>query len=437
MLEARKNLDKMRSGGDLKASVGYGVTQNPEVAAKNQANARKFGLPLDVVEQQSEEVDQAARRKEIIEKLQGSPILKEMMKDARFAAVANDDLEELGRVESSTGVGEYLEGIGTEFAIGSALAVEGIKAQWWDLVGGIQEIVNPDPEVMEEIRRKQLKSITDFQIGEDIREEARPDFKTKEAGAFYSGVASFARQTPGLLMGLVGGPAAGLTYMGIMTEAEAYLKYRERGGTRGEALTGAMAEGAIEVATELLPMTYFVNMFGKAGFAQFIGGILAREMPTEVVATVGQEFVDTVVANPDKTLQDYRDELPANIYHTLIATLAHAGLAGTLNIPAKLAADRYGGGIDRAQRAIDEADRLNKQVTHASASKLRTRDPVQFKNFFERTLGAENAVYMAPEDAQAFFQSHPEIMDTLPEDTGGLSNLLHRLSRGDRGHPSE
>jgi hypothetical protein len=419
---AADQLIKLRSGeaedNALQQSITHGLTYNPDQAAKDQANAVRLNLPLTTVQDLSEEADLAARRKEIFNKVRGTKILKTMMRDPKFAALVHDDMETLVELEKRSDplskTWDYIKGVGTETAVGWALGYEGIKLQLREIFG-----TTTDADWWKKPSELDFRNIMEtYRTGNMVREEAMPAWikGDTERESLYSGISSFARQIPGYAMSVMN-PALGLLYMGVMTESEAYLKYRERGGTRGEALTGSMLEGIIEVVTEKMPMGYFVSAFGRGNFARFIGGFLARELPTEWAATAGQELVDSMIANPDKTFEDYREELPQQLYQTMIATFAHVGMAGAINLPATYIAGNYATDMDKAQAALDAAADLNWQVESTRESNLLKRAPNQMRMFLDKVLGTENAVTLSNKDATAFFQSHPEILDALPEDT--------------------
>lgn len=418
--QARSILSNMVDDRKLQTSVNYGVSLNPDEAAKSQKLSTEFQVPLDVATANPHDLDLASKRKDILKKLEGTQILKAMMKDSKFAAIAHDDVDKLRELEHSIGAMKYLSGIGTEFAVRSATGVEGILTQWRHFQEETAPIDLGGGGWGEGLSMADRATIETYRTAQQVRQEAMPNFSVPEWEYVYSGFSSLASQLPGYGLSILGGPWAGLTYLGAQTQADAYLKYLERGGTRGEAFAGATLEGGIEIGTELIPMNYFVNKFGKAGIAEFVGGIVAREVPTEIAATIGQEITDTMIANPDKSLADLKEEFTRLdrgnvIYQTIIATLANAGGMGALNIPMRMAAGRYGTGLDQAQRQIDSSVAMDDLVQKASNSTLRQRDPKQFKNFLEKQLGIEDSVYLAPEDAQTFFQAHPEVLEALPE----------------------
>lgn len=159
---------------------------------------------------------------------------------------------------------------------------------------------------------------------------ATPEFEGMLPRAAYSAASSLAQMAPGIAASiLTRSPAPAYANIAAITAPEAYGRYRERGGSREEALTGAGLETGIEVATEMLPLGFVVNKLGKAGFGEFLRGFLGRELLGEEIATVTQGAVDTAIANPDKTWGDYLRELPAQMGETAIATGLTAGtLAG-------------------------------------------------------------------------------------------------------------
>ena len=56
----------------LRESLKHGVKQNPDAAAKNQANARQLDIPMDMVDRQPAEVDQVATEQTIFDKVKDS-----------------------------------------------------------------------------------------------------------------------------------------------------------------------------------------------------------------------------------------------------------------------------------------------------------------------------------------------------------------------------
>jgi len=162
----------------------------------------------------------------------------------------------------------------------------------------------------------------------------RPDIKDETVSALYQGVRSVAMQAPMIGLGIAtGGIAVPLAGAGALTAGEAYGKYRDRGATPMQAAMGALGEGAVEMVTELMPMAVIVQKFGRATGKQFLTELLAKEIPGEQAATLAQDAIDTAIANPNKTWQQYVAERPEAAWHTLLATVAgSATMAGASQI---------------------------------------------------------------------------------------------------------
>jgi N12 class adenine-specific DNA methylase/predicted kinase/predicted RNA methylase len=198
---------------------------------------------------------------------------------------------------------------------------QGIRSQFADAIDN--EAMSADA---------QLKALRN----RNAMDASTPDFESATAAGIYSGATSLIQQVPGLAAAIAtGNPLPALAAAGLMTEAEAYTRYRERGATPQEAITGAMGEGAVEVLTELTPMRFLVDKFGKVGAAKFVGGFIAKDALPEQVATLAQDAIDTAIANPNKTWGEYLQERPGAAYQTLLATVVQAGTMGAANTIAK------------------------------------------------------------------------------------------------------
>lgn len=169
---------------------------------------------------------------------------------------------------------------------------------------------------------------------------ARPEFKTMWGDALYSAGESIIQNLPGLVAGIgttavTGNPVlggyVGAGVAGATSGAQAYGKYRERGATGGEAALGALGEGGVEAATELLPMGAFIEALGAKnakGFLLNMGKELLTDVPGEQIATHLQDAIDTAIANPNKTWGDYFAERGDASVRTLITTIAQGAIMG-------------------------------------------------------------------------------------------------------------
>jgi len=177
---------------------------------------------------------------------------------------------------------------------------------------------------------------------------------------------------------------------------------------------GGMLEGGIEVVTELTPMRFFVGKFGKEGAVKYIAGILAREIPGEQAATLAQDAVDTAIANPDKTWGEYWAERPEAAYETLVATVTQSVIMGAPG--AIVSRGSFENDAVKAEKAIKDQEDLTEQVEIISESKLKERSPEDLEQYLDNVLGVDNEVLISAEDANVFFQDHPDVLESLPDD---------------------
>ena len=261
--------------------------------------------------------------------------------------------------------GNILSGLATDATTGFNSAKLGLAQQIGDLFG--------DNEERTEQYNRQRGQL-DFE-----RQLATPEFDTNVARWTYGGFSSLAQTAPAVGLSVAtGSPALGLSMMGLQTYGEAYGRYRGRDASRGMASLGAAGEASVEVLTEILPMRFAVDRLGKAGLTQFFAGFLGRDMAGEQIATLAQDAIDTAIANPTKTWNDYLAERPEAAIQTAFATLVQSGTLAAIGE----GVGRLAGTIDREQYAADTANRNAQQLadlmTAAAASMTRQRDPQTF-----------------------------------------------------------
>lgn len=404
----------------LRSSLYGSLLSNPDVAARATALGRQTGLPVDMVERNLPEVERNAKLDEFDKLLQDSPMVAQWLSDQNNAKIAHDDVEVLQGVAGTVrnirgpeaGFSTIAAGLLKSLPQGARMAREGVRMQFADLFGF--------DEMRTDAQRKYSLASLESAL-------STPEIESATARGVYGGVTSILRMVPGLAASiLTRSPTPALASMGLQTEAEAYGKYRARGASGGEAFAGAVGEGAVETATEMLPMGFLVSKFGKVGAGQFLSGLLMREIPSEQVATLVQDAIDTAVANPDKTWGDYASERPDAAYQTLVATVTQAGVMGAANTVAQ----RFAGRTQQAQAAEQDAQALTALNDLATASKLRARDPSSFQAFVAQAMedGPVQDVYINANtltqsgvDVAAIAQASPAVAAQLEESlvTGG------------------
>ena len=377
-----------------KASMQVAIDANPDFEAELRRASARTGVPLDAARAYPEDVKRQAmiEAQDFDELSKTYPTTTRFLSEPENARISHDDIENLSQTESTIGpiVGpkpdffSVVSGLAKSLPQGAELARQGIRMQMADLFGF--DAVRRDAQ--ERYSRADLE-----------RADATPDIKGATASAVYGGASSTIRMIPGLAASLATRSTAPmLATMGVQTESEAYGKYRNRGATAGEAALGGVAEGTIEVATEMLPMGYLVQNLGRMNAGHFLTGLLAREIPGEQLATLTQDAIDTAIANPDKTWGEYLAERPGAAYQTLVATITQASIMGGLNA----AAGRVTGRQQQAEHANTVGDALQQLNSLAEASKVRERDASTAQQFFQSLTGeGRDSVWITPEALQA------------------------------------
>lgn len=371
----------------LRSSLYESLMANPDMAARATQLSRQTGIPSDVAERNYPEAKRNADLNEYDKLLSSSPRLAAYLGIPQQARMAHDDVPALSGVESFIGqvrgpeasFGSVASGLMGSFGTGARMAREGIRMQLADLFGS------------DAVRADAQRQYSQASLEADVN---RPAFESSTAQAVYGGGESILRMAPGLAASILTRSAAPtLAAAGVQTEAEAYGKYRNRGATPGQALAGAAGEGAVEVGTELLPMSFLTQQFGRVGAGHFITGLLAREVPGEQIATFAQDAIDTAVANPDKTWAQFLEERPGAAYQTLVSTLTQSGIMG--------GASAIAGRVGRQQRLVEDADHnalmLEQIAAQSEASKLRGRDTESFAQFVKQAAedGPVQDVYLS------------------------------------------
>ena len=371
--------DAPSADSPAKANLVAARDVRPDAAAEVVKLARRYPTDPDALYRNLAETKTWAEFEDNERRVKAAPQLEAWIagQPAR-AKVARDDLETLSNIEHvlkewrgpAPSVGSVVSGLAKSVPQGFRAASEGLTGQIADAFVALG--LSPDDEVAKRERARRMAQATSASA------YTTPDFESATASAVYGGVSSTLRMAPGLALSVaMRSPVPALAAAGVQTQAEAYAKYRGRGGSGLESFVGATGEGAVEVATELLPMGFLANQLGRTGMREFAVGLLARELPTEQVATLLQDAIDTGVANPDKTWGEYIAERPGAAYATLVSTLTQSALMGG----AHAVGQRVTGYERQVQEAEVSALRMEFLAKLGEASKLKGRDAETFKEF--------------------------------------------------------
>jgi len=397
--------DAPSADSPAKANLAASRDVQPDAAAEAVKLARRYPAPPDALYRNLAETQAWAEFEDNQARLKEAPRLEAWLagQPAR-AKVSRDDIETLSGIENvlkewrgpKPSVGSVVSGLVKSVPQGFRSASEGLTGQIADAFVALG--LSPDDEVASRERQRRMAQAT----GADAY--TTPDFESATASAIYGGATSTLRMAPGLALSIATrSPVPSLAAAGIQTQTESYAKYRGRGGNPMESFAGATGEGVVEVATELLPMGFLAKQIGRTGMKEFAVGLLARELPTEQIATLLQDAIDTGIANPDKTWEQYLAERPGAAYATLVSTLTQSALMGGAHVVGQ----RLTGYEQQAQEAEVSALRMEHLAKLGEASKLKGRDAETFKEFVSQVAEEEGD---APTE---FFVDGATLLNTL------------------------
>lgn len=121
-LAAGQVVDDQRS--QTRASLYSSLLENPDVAARATALGKRAGLPRDVVQRNMPEVERRVQMDEYDRVLQDSPALAQWLADQNNAAIAHDDIGNMGAIERK--LRQFGGGIGE--ALGMSVSGTGVLA---------------------------------------------------------------------------------------------------------------------------------------------------------------------------------------------------------------------------------------------------------------------------------------------------------------------
>lgn len=420
----------------MAAALSGNSDTNPDAEARDQREARRMGVTPQAVRDAratGTPLPPHLRNLSLDEIPQRAPGTARYLSNPNNARVAHDDIDGLTAAELALRAqgnfagqqltapprraptfGNILRGLGSAFV--DAVGPDGSVVRGTQLMLGDQLSRTPLGN-MRDATGNLIFTQADREAGETRFLEAQANLERNRpeldgaAGAIYGGAESFVR-TSGALAASVAtrSPAPLLVAAGTQTSGEAYGRYSARGATANEALLGASGEAAVEVVTELIPIKKLLDVFGadslKKGIIDAAKGQFADQVG-EQIATLAQDAIDTAIANPDKTWNEYWAERPDAAFQTAVATAVQGVLqTGTV------------GGASLVNAAFQQRQQRQEQQAHADAqaqfaenmqkvaeaSALRARSPESFEEFVREATadGPVDTIYV---DAQVFNQA--------------------------------
>jgi len=412
----------MASQDAARRSVMLNQAPPPDMVGRANELSRKSGLPPTIIEQNIPAYEAQDRASRVNELVRQYPAIGRWGDNPRNLALAQDDLESVRRnAEYWTRVGKAsgnlqaaqapaptiwnsLKGIGANLLYGFQATPDDIR----DLAEGL--LTSDAEQARKDALTRDFGEVATRSMGRmqaarryQAAQDSNPAFRSRLWRNVYGAASSLAQLAAPVVAGVVtGGVGAGLTLTGVTVGAPAYQKYRQRGASRTQAVIGGTLEGGMEAAGEKLTLGFLNRALGKVGFGKFITGFVARELPGELATTIGQNAVDTAIANPDVSWADYVNALPSDLLDTGIQTLMLGGAVAGLNHAGMKAAQRFKG----VPQALDDASDLGGGMDAAVDAKTRQRDPEAFKALIESLAGGESPnLYIPAEAVQQYLQA--------------------------------
>lgn len=399
---------------DIRQSLLTAVDRNPDQEAHWQALAGRYGLPVDAVRLDADNVQRRARLDSVpyADIAATLPATARLLADPAQAAVAHDDVANLSGLEklfklqanSRRALAAGYFGFGEGAAGALQAGAEQLQALLEPAAGTLLPVnpAQPLAQLFAGIRRNQADWRRQFSAGaDDYLTPAGGAWRNVEAG-YYGGLESLSRSLLSLPLAAGGGGAgAALAGMAADTGGESYGHARDAGLDSGRAGLYGAADAAIEYGTEKLGLErLFRGLKQGSPLLGTVGSFLARELPGEQAATALQDMNAWLALHPQRSLQDYLDERPDAALQTAVATLvAGGGQVGVLHGVRALAEH------DRRQAATAEAGAAWLQELNglAAASKVLPRAPRTLRDFVGDVL-----------------RSHPDAAQQVYVDAGAL-----------------
>ena len=319
--------------------------------------------------------------------IESSPKTAQFLSNPEKANMASDDIDNFKQTEGVFGA------IGDAFKYAGGVIKSGAFGASADLVG----VVRSPVEMLNELSGKVLpekpftplaQALEEYQKSISRRAAAeRPQAEGILKRGFLSGAESLTRNIFSVPL-LFAGPAGQRAYLTSMIApvvGQEYEKAREKGLDPFQSTLYGVSQGAVEYATEKLPLTKLIGDL-KVGspFYKILGKQLAYEIPGEQLATVVQDLNEWAVLNPDKPFKSYLEERPSAAAETLIATIVSTGGQTTLIRAGEAVMNTFGAQDEAANRANVTADMIADINKLANASKVRSRDAESFREWIEQ-----------------------------------------------------
>lgn len=389
-----------------KTSLYSALLQSPEMAARAQKLGRRTGLPADVVSRNLPEVERSAYLSDIDKMLDANPAVVQFLTSPQYAAMAHDDVENMGQVERKLRQfgGGATEGVG--MAVSGTGRIMDIVQR--NVLQGLSSILLPTPKAGPMGITPQAptaESLTGPMIGDGWRELGGTikDFARKElmipqaAQTFGDKVAAGLGQVAGQVAMFPLDRGASMFAQGADVMGEKVDKDPASQGRKdlavlgGAAVTGITERWALDKL--LGPLAVPVKNQIGAAMAR-IGIASASEGAQEFTENVLQDTLRKALTNRDAEI-NIGQSIEEGGVGAAVGGIVRTIVEGALHIRVRGA---------QAQVAQQDAQAITELTQLAQASKLAQRDPATFQEFVRQAAqdGPVQEVYI---DAKTFAQA--------------------------------
>lgn len=394
------------------------LSVNPDAAAEAKKLANQTGLAPDVVARNLDEVrrKEQARMLDLARMAEASPVLARQLADPEFTKQAHDDIGAL------TQIAQFFKDTGNSMKAGVLNANKGAAGVLRAGTELIAPILDPLGSVTS-IGGNPLRRLSEGFAANAAQSDAAakavaPKTQGNISSGFQSGVQSLTQNLLALPLAFMpGGQTAALSMMTASTGGQSYQDARAKGLSMAQSLPYAASQATVEYVTEKLPLGQLIGDIKKTTpIIKTLAKQMGLEIPGEQVATILQDLNDWAVLNPEKSFRSYIEERPDAAVQTLVATIVGTGgnvavSKGIETATRKLMGDAYDAGTSE-----QAAEMLKQQLATATQSKLRERNPEEFRNLMQRMAeGTEGAPAEVFVDAEVLNQLAPEILQQLPQ----------------------
>lgn len=387
-------------GTRARLALRFGAEANADQAAREQALAKRFGLPPDAVRLDPKAFQVRAQLEDSEPALKAAPKLRGWLSEnpAR-AEVSHQDVGALSAVEQA--VGSFLRGSAT---LGMGATV-GVGKSIFDVAGFLYDMVGADEKSA--AMRAAANRAEEAMDAYGLQPGDNPTLKGIKSGLQSAGT-NLALLPLGIELaasrGVVAASQGVAGLMGLFTGAGAYNEARDQGKGKVASLAYGVPQGAFEYAFEVMPAAkLFGDLAAGTGFWKTLWHQAKVEGWTEQLTTLAQDFNTWMNLHPDKTVAEFIAERPGAAYETLIATIVGAGVQTGGAKALHRVAGRGQRRDDEAAQAERHAQFLSEVAKTAEAIPTRERSPEDFQTFAQSLM--DDDVPALHFDAQVLLQS--------------------------------